>query len=330
VAGDPLVAALGGRGRIAVEAGIYLRISLLGVPALLVSLAGVGYLRGLRDTRTPFVVAALTAVGNGVLEWVLIFGLGFGIGASALSTVLAQTGAAIVFVHRVLRSSRRWGVGLRPDPRAIGRLVTVGFHLLVRTAALRGSLVVGVAVAARIGTPELAAYEIGFQIWSLAALTLDAVAIAAQAMVGHELGAGRDPTARLIARRALWWATVVGAVMGAVIAVASPWLPALFTADPAVRDLAAVSFLFVAAAQPLNGAVFALDGILIGAGDQRFLAWAMVVAFALYVPAAVAVGATGAGLGWLWTALAVFMAARGAVLGLRLTGDKWTVTGAVR
>lgn len=328
--GEALITVLGGRDAVAVHAWTYLKISLVGVPALLVGLAGVGYLRGLRDVRTPLVLALVTAVGNGVLEVVLIFGFGYGIGASALATVVAQTTAATVFVTRVVRAARRLGAPLAPDLAAIRRLLVVGAHLLVRTAALRGSLLAGVTVAAGLGGAELAAYEIGFQIWSLGALALDAVAIAAQTMVGGALGAGDVTTARRLAGRAMLWSALAGAVGGAALLVGRGAVPGLFTPDPAVQALLVGTLVVVALAQPLNGVVFALDGILIGAGDQRYLAGAMAVAFAAFLPAAIAVATGRGGLWGLWGALVWFMAVRAVTLGHRFRGGRWAVVGAVR
>jgi len=330
VAGPTLIAVLGGTGAVASEAWTYLRISLFGLPALLVSLAGVGYLRGRQETRLPLAVAVGTAVGNGVLEWVLIFRFDRGIGASALSTVLAQAVAALVYTTGVARAARRLGAGWRLRPRQVLRLLVVGLHLLVRTAALRGSLLVGVAVAARIGVADVAAYEVAFQIWTLAALALDAVAIAAQALVAHALGGHDAAGARRLGDRARVVSLLAGVVLGVALAVGRAPLARLFSDDRAVIELVAFSLLFVAAMQPVNGVVFALDGILIGAGDERFLARAMVVAFACYAPLALTVATTGAGLGWLWAALFTFMAARWAVLEWRFRGDAWLVLGAVR
>ncbi|MFN0028806.1 MAG: MATE family efflux transporter [Acidimicrobiales bacterium] len=330
VGGPSLISLLGGRGEVAEQAGIYLRISLLGVPALLASLAALGYLRGLQDTRTPLWVALGAAVGNGLLEWWLIFGLGFGIGASAASTVAAQTAAAGVFVWRVARQARRHGARLGPRPRQLARLAVVGGHLLVRTAALRGSLLVGVGVATRIGTAEVAAYEIAFQVWSLGALALDAVAIAAQSLVSRALGASDRDGAMAVARRALVLSAGSGVVLGAAAVALRQPLGQLFSDDARVVALVGFSLLFVGAMQPVNGVVFALDGILIGAGDQRFLALAMAAAFALYAPLAVGVALAGLGLGWLWGALCVLMMARGTVLVGRLMSGRWAVVGAAR
>jgi putative MATE family efflux protein len=309
---------------------VYLRISLVGVPAMLLVLAGTGFFRGLQDARTPLVVAAISVLANLVIELVLIFGLGYGIGASALSTVLAQTGAASAYVWWVGRDVRRRGVGLRPDPAAILRAARVGRDLFVRTAALRGSLTVATAVAAGIGTVEVAAHTIAFELWSFLALVLDAIAIAGQAIVGRMLGAGLVDEARAIARRMLGWGVVAGVAFAGVVGATRYLLPELFTDDPEVVAVAAFVLVFVALLQPVNGAVFVLDGVLIGAGDMRFLAWAMAGAAAVFLPAAVAVAVLGLGIGWLWAALGLLMVSRLVVLAARFAGSAWLVTGAER
>ena len=212
----PLVALLGATGAVRDYALLYLRISLFGVPATLVVLAGTGYLRGLQDTTTPLVVALVSAIANLVLELWLIFGLGFGLGASALATVLAQMGSAAVYVWWVRRAVRRHQVRLLPHGATLGRLAVVGRDLFVRTAALRGSLLVATAVATRLGTVALAAHQIAFEIWSFLALALDAVAIAGQALIGRYLGAGDVGSARRSGRRMLEWGVGAGVALGLI------------------------------------------------------------------------------------------------------------------
>jgi putative MATE family efflux protein len=309
---------------------IYLRISLLGFPALLVTLAGVGYLRGLQDTRRPFMVALGSALFNLVLEVVLIFGFGFGIGASALSTVIAQWLAAAAYIFWIRQAVSVHGVGLMPDPAVIGRLAVAGFDLFIRTAALRGGLLVATAVAARIGTDDLAAHQIAFEVWSVLALTLDAVAIAGQALIGQALGAGDALRSRQLGRRMLEWGLGAGIVLGLAVLVMAPWLPSVFTDDEAVRSLTVFLLLLTAPAQPANGLVFALDGILIGAGDLRFLAWSMLVASSVLIASGVLVLALDAGIGWLWAGLHAWMLVRLAMLSWRFVNDGWLVTGAER
>lgn len=326
----PLIDLLGGEGAVRANALVYLRISLLGFPALLVTLAGTGYLRGLQDTRRPLYIALGTALANLVIETVLIYGFDQGIGASALATVVAQVAGAAVYVTWVGRAVRRHGVDLLPDPATIGRLLVVGLDLLIRTAALRGSFTFATAVAARIGTTELAAQQIAFEVWSFLALSLDAIAIAGQAMIGRFLGADDAAGARAVGRRMLEWGFGVGVVFAVVVGVLRVPIAHVFSSDAEVVALAGFVLGLVALMQPLNGVVFALDGILIGAGDMRFLAWAMAGAAAVFIPSAWLVLATDAGIGWLWGALVLLMASRFVALQWRFLGEGWLVTGAVR
>lgn len=328
VTAEPLIALLGGEGAVAENARVYLQVSVLGLPVTFVILAGTGYLRGLQDTRTPLYVAIGTATLNLVLEVWWIFGLDFGIGASALSTCVAEAVAAAIYVTMIRRATREHRTSWRPDRRAIAGLGRAGVALFFRTAALRGAFVLATAVAARIGTPELAAHQIAFEVMFLLALSLDAIAIAGQAMTGRFLGAEDPDAARAAGRRMIEWSILAGIVVGLVLAAVSQVLPDLFTDDPEVIALAGFLLLVVAAMQPLNGLVFALDGILIGAGDLAFLAWAMVGAFITYLPAIVAVLVLGLGIGWVWAAIALLFVARAAVLSVRFAGDGWLRLGA--
>ncbi|WP_334143917.1 MATE family efflux transporter [Rhabdothermincola sp.] len=327
VLAEPLVSLVGAGGTVRTEALTYLRISLLGMPAMLVVLAGTGYLRGLQNTRTPLLVAVCSAAFNLGLELVLIAGLGFAIGASALSTVIAQWGSAAVYVLWVRRAVRRHAVPLRPDPSSLRRLAVVGRDLFVRTAALRGAFLLATVVATRIGSPDVAAHQIAFEIWNLLALALDALAIAGQALTGRFLGADEPHLARAAAGRMIELSVLIGVVLGAGIFLARGPLPEIFTSDPLVLSLTSFLLVFVAIMQPLNGFVFALDGILIGAGDLGYLAWAMVVAVMAFAPAAVGVLLYGGGIGWLWGALMIFMGVRALTLGLRFAGEGWVVVG---
>ncbi|HEX6425797.1 MAG TPA: MATE family efflux transporter [Acidimicrobiales bacterium] len=327
---ERLVDLMGADGAVRANALVYLRISLLGVPAMLIVLAGTGYLRGLQDTRTPLVVAVATAGVNLVVEVVLIYGFDQGIGASALATVVAQTLAAAVYLSRIGRAVVALGVGLRPHPASLRRLGAVGRDLLVRTAALRVALVVATAVATRLGTVEVAAHQVAFEIWSFLALGLDAIAIAGQAMVGRALGAGDGAAARAAGRRMIEWGVALGGAAAFVVLALRTVLPHLFSGDAAVVGLAAFLLVWVAALQPVNAVAFVLDGILIGAGDMRFLAWAMAGAAAVFVPAAVTVAVLEAGIGWLWAALGLLMVVRAGTLLARFAGDRWMVLGATR
>ncbi|MEM7141460.1 MAG: MATE family efflux transporter [Actinomycetota bacterium] len=330
LAGPSLISLLGGEGEVATNAEVYLRISLFGLPAMLIGLAGVGYLRGLQDTVRPLAVALGSAVFNLVLELVLVYGFDQGIGASALSTVIAQWTAALVFVVWIRSAVARHRVSMRPDTGVIRDLAGDGVDLFLRTASMRAALLVTLAVAARIGDDDLAAHQVAFEIWALSALILDAVAIAAQAMIGRELGAGNPARARELARRMTQWGVVCGIGTGLVILATAPLIPAAFSKDDAVLALTTFLLIHVAAAQPVAGVAYALDGVLIGAGDLRFLAKAMWAAGAAMIATALAVSAADAGIGWLWGAVHVWVAARTALVLARVRTPAWQVVGATR
>jgi putative MATE family efflux protein len=227
----------------------------------------------------------------------------------------------------VLAAAAPLGVSWRPDLRALRQQAGLGRDLFVRTVALRLSLTLATAVAARIGVAELGAHAVAFELWSFLALVLDGLAIAGPAMVGRLLGAGDGDAARRAGRRLLAWGGGVGAVLGLALAALHGVLPSLFTEDDDVVRLAAGLLLVVALLQPVNGLVFVLDGVLIGAGDMRFLAVAMLGAAAVFVPAAGVALASDAGLAGLWGAIALLMLARLAALTARFAGGRWVVVG---
>ena len=327
---DPLLRILGADGEVLAQGRIYLRISLFGLPGMLITLAGVGYLRGLQDTLRPLKVAVFTAGLNLALELVLIYGLGFGIGASALSTVIAQWLAAGAYVWWIREAVKVHGVTMAPDRSIIAQLAIVGLDLFLRTAALRASFTMSVAVAARLGDIDLAAHEVIYQLMFFLALVLDAVAIAGQAMIGRFLGANELDNARAAGRRMIEWGLATGLAATVVLLATRPWLPLVFSSDEAVLSLVGFLMLHLAFIQPVNGVVFALDGVLIGAGDMRFLAVAMAGAAAVFIPLALWVMAADAGIGWLWGAMWALMAARLIALLWRFAGSRWLVPGAVR
>lgn len=324
----PIVGVLGAEGPVRTEASIYLQISAFGIPFQLLSFAGVGYLRGLQDTRTPLMVAVAAALTNLVLEVVLIAGFDQGIGASALSTVVAQAGTAATYLLLIGRDARRRLVSLLPDWTAVRRLARVGGDLFIRTVALRGTLTVATAVAARLGAVDVAAHEVAFAIWTLFAFILDAIAIAGQSMIGRFLGAGDADEARDVGRRMLELGIGFGVLSAVVVLAGRPWLPEIFTNDPAVISLATFLLIWVAVMQPVNAVAFVLDGLLIGAGDMRFLARAMVVAAGLAIPMACAVLVFDLGIGWVWASIAALMTSRVITLGWRWRHGGWAVTGA--
>jgi len=325
-----IVRAFGASPAVTAGAITYLRISLFGAPAMLTVLAGTGVLRGLQDTKTPLAVAVCASGVNIVLNAIFVLGLGWGLAGSASGTAIVQNAAALTYLTVVGRGARRAGVALRPDAAGVRSAAFAGASLVVRTLALQVVLVVTTALAARMGNAAIAAHQVAFRIWSLLALALDAIAIAGQAITGRYLGAGDVAGARAATARMITWGAVYGVVFGAVILAVRPFLPAVFAAAPPVASLLLVVLLIVAVQQPVAGVIFVLDGVLIGAGDQDYLALAGLATAAVFGIAAACVHVLHGGLVALWVAFSVWLAARFVTLTLRARGSAWLVTGAVR
>ncbi|MGG5752560.1 MATE family efflux transporter [Zafaria sp. Z1313] len=332
LAAPALLAAMGARDGVLGFAIDYVRWSMPGLPAMLLVLAATGVLRGLQDTRTPLVIAGAGFAANIVLNLVLVYGAGMSVAGSALGTSIAQWGMAAAYLWILLPRMRSAGVALRPHAAGMASTGAVGSWLMLRTLSLRAGILATVWVATSHGALTLAAHQLVFTVFTFLAFALDALAIAAQALIGKELGTGDKELARRLTRTMTWWGVAFGAATGAVLAAAAPFAGALFTSDPSVRQAAAVGLWVLAAAQPLCGLVFVLDGVLIGAGDARYLALAGLVALAAYAPLLWAASSrelpgTG-GILWLWLAFGVgYMAARAATLAWRVRNDDWMRTG---
>ncbi|MCV2392869.1 MATE family efflux transporter [Actinotalea sp. M2MS4P-6] len=332
LAAPALASALGAPADVVAPAVTYLRWSAPGLPGMLLVLAATGVLRGLLDTRTPLWVAGAGAALNAILSVTLVLGLGMGVAGSGLGTAVTQLLMALVLGAVVVRAARPEGVPLRPGATGLGGAVVAGAPLLVRTVSLRAAILLATWVAAGLGTVALAGHQAVASIWGFTAFALDALAIAAQALVGQRLGAADVGAVRGVLRRTVTWGVAGGAVLGALVAVAAWPLARLFTDDPAVHQAIAWTLWLVALMLPMSGWVFVLDGVLIGAGDGRYLAWVGMLTLAVYAPAALAVrtwappGPTG--LVWAWLAFGgLFMAARAATTGLRARGTAWMRTG---
>ncbi|WP_064674649.1 MATE family efflux transporter, partial [Streptomyces albus] len=309
----------------------YLRVSALGIPAMLIVLAATGVLRGLQDTKTPLYVAVGGFSANAALNALLVYGAGLGIAGSAWGTVIAQWGMAAVYLTVVIRGARRHGASLRPDLAGIRASGRAGVPLLIRTLSLRAVLMIATAVAARLGDADIAAHQITLTLWSLLAFALDAIAIAGQAIIGRYLGASDAAGARAACRRMVQWGVLSGVVLGLLVALVRPLFMPLFTTDADVIHQLTPVLLVVAVTQPVAGVVFVLDGVLMGAGDGPYLAGAMLVTLAVFAPVALLVPVFGGGLTALWwTVAGVMMGTRLITLALRARSGRWAVTGAVR
>jgi MATE family, multidrug efflux pump len=325
VAAAPAVHLIAGGSTPAAEQGLrWIRIAALGSPFVLITAAAQGWLRGFQDTRTPLYVLAASNVASIALCFVLIRELGFGIEGSAIANVVAQTGSGVLFLVLLVRRTH----ALRPSWLRIRGQLGAARDLSVRTLAFFAAFTTAAAVAARMGDAQLAAHQIGTQIWVFCALFLDSTAIAAQALIGRLLGADAVDVASALARRILAAGLLLGVGFAAVLGLGHDLIPAIFTSDDAVRDQAAELWPMLVLMMPVNGVLFALDGVLLGAGDLRFMRNVTVLAaLAGYLPLSLATAHFGWGLPGLWLGLSAFIGVR-FVLGMaRWASRRWLVGG---
>lgn len=333
IATPALVGAFSAAADVSAQAESYLSLSMAGLPAMLLVFAATGLLRGLQDTRTPLYVAGIGFGLNIVLNFWFIYGLGLGIAGSAMGTVLAQWGMVAVYLVVIVRHARREGARLRPYRSGLVLGARGGGWLFVRTLSLRAAMLLAVFVATRLGSPELAAFQIAMTLFATLAFALDALAIAAQALVGRGLGAGDVAGVRAILRRCLEWGVLCGIVLAVLVIATSAVLPRVFTSAESVTSLLTPTLIVLGASVPLGAVVFVLDGVLIGAGDARYLALSGLTNLAAFVPLAGAVllwaPPGSAGLALLMAAFSLgYLGARALTLGLRARSARWMIVGA--
>jgi MATE family multidrug resistance protein len=312
---QPLLRVLGAGPDLIDPAATYLRIRAFALPAVLCVMVGHGVFRGAQDTRTPFLIALGLNAVNLILDPVLIFGFDLGLPGAAWATVVAQWLGAAGFV--VMLARRRQAIGLTfalpgwTDAKALGG---AGHNLVIRTASLLIVFTASTAVAARLGEVPVAAHQIVLQLFIFLSLVLDAIAIAAQAMLGTATGA-RDPVMlRTQADRLVGLGIVAGLGLGALLTALSPWLGAIFTADEAVVTALRGVYPQLVLVQVIGGAVFAWDGIVIGATDFRFAMISTTVPAVVATAALLPIVPLGGSLGMVWWAVVLLMVLRAALL----------------
>ena len=365
---DPLLRTLGAGGDVLTHATAYLLPSLAGLPGMLLVLAATGALRGFQDAKTPLYVATTGAALNVPLSWALVYPAGWGVAGSAVATAVVQWGMALGLTYAVVARTRMPGSatsssglsartpGWLPDRAGLAAVFRVGAWLMVRAACLRIALLATVFVVTSQGEKNLAAYQLTMAFFNLLAFALDALAIAAQALLGKEMGAqdlstrqGQDAVVQL-KNRLVRWSLAFGLVTALVCPAVGFGLAWVFTSDPEVQRLFALSLLVLAVGQPLAAYVFILDGVLIGAQDVHYLGLAGLFTLVAYLPVLAGLYlwfgagadaptplAGGTSWGWgglfdgptlayllLWCSYALwYMGARALTLGLRARSGVW-------
>ena len=324
----PLVSALSAGGEIAEAALPWVRIASLAVPAILIAAAGNGWMRGVQDTMRPLRYVLVGFALSAVLCPLLVYGwLGFpelGLPGSAVANVVGQYLAAVLFCRALVVEK----VPLRLRPAVLRAQVVMGRDLILRTMAFQACFISAGAVAARFGAASVAAHQVVLQLWSFLALVLDSLAIAAQSLVGAALGAGQLAHAKAVAWRVTIFSSIAGVVLAGVFALGSSVFPTVFTTDQSVLDQIGVPWWFLVAQLPVAGIVFAIDGVLLGAGDATFMRNATLFsALVGFLPLIWLSLAFGWGLLGIWAGLSTFMVLRLVFVGWRVLSGRWLVPG---
>jgi putative MATE family efflux protein len=323
-AASPVLNLLGAHGRSGAYALSYFRIAALGLPAALIALAGQGYLRGVSNLRRPLEIVVAANVVNVVLELVFVYVFHWGIKGSAAGTAIAQAGMGVAFIVELLRPHADSKL---PSLTEMRPMMRTGGQIFVRTSALYASFLAAASVCARMGDAQLGAHQIAGQLFFFLALILDSVAIAGQVIVGRSLGSGDAEAAFASAARMIGWSVSVGLAFAVLLLPLMHIVPRAFTGDTRVLHEAGALWPYFALMQPLGGAVFALDGILIGAGDTHYLMWSMLGASSVFITLAVLALELDWGIVGVWVALDVLIATRLAFLSVRFAGRRWAVVG---
>ncbi len=322
----PLVALLAGNNehtRHAAES--WFRIAVIGVPGILLVLAGNGWMRGVQQTREPVRIVLLANGLSAIASPVLVYAFHLGLNGSAIANVGAQAVGSVLFLRALRRAARG---RRRPDLAIIRRQLVVGRDLILRQVGFQVAFLSAAGVAAHMGSAQIGAHQIALQLWEFSALLLDSFAIAAQSLVGAALGSADPHTARTtawqVARYGLW----AGVVFAVIIGAGWSLIPAAFTSSGSVQHQAHLLWPWFTGMQPFGGVLFALDGVLIGAGDVAFMRTLTLIAgVGAFAPINLAALHWHWGIGGVWAGLTAFILVRFAGMVLRTRGDRWLVIG---
>ncbi len=315
----------GGTGATQHAAESWFRIAVIGMPGVLLVLAGNGWMRGVQETKAPVRIVLIANALSAAASPILVYPCHLGLQGSAYANVGAQAIGGVLFIHAL----RKQAVAVRPQRVVMRAQLVVGRDLLLRSVGFQVAFLSAAGVAARMGTAEVGAHQIALQLWEFSALLLDSFAIAAQSVVGAALGgsdvAAARHTAWRVARYGLW------AGVGFATLLAAGWnlVPQAFTSSAAVQHQAHVLWPWFVGMQPAAGVVFALDGVLIGAGDVAFLRTITLIGgVGAFAPLNVAALHWHWGIGGVWAGLTAFILVRFVGMVWRTAGPKWAVTGA--
>ena len=313
--------ALSGDAATAAAAAQWLRIEAFAIPLTLLTMAGNGWLRGVQDTRRPLWFTLAGVIPGAILIPILVGQ--FGLPGSAMANVVGVTITASLFL---LALQREHAGSWRPRWEIMRRQLVLGRDLILRSLSFQVAFISAAAVAARFGTSSLAAHQILLQLWNFITLVLDSLAIAAQALTGAALGRGTVAVAKQVGQKVTVYSLVFAGALGAVFAVGAGLIPRIFTSDGEVLASISGPWWLMIIMIILGGVVFALDGVLLGAGDAAFLR-TITIASVLggFLPGVWLALLLDAGLTGIWLGLLAFIALRLLAVVWRFRSGAWAV-----
>lgn len=283
-----------------VAAAEWMRVAVFAVPLTLVIMAGNGWMRGVQNTRLPFLLTLCGLVPGAAILPALV--ARYGLVGSAVANVTGMGVAAALFLVVLIREHARGGGGdWRPQWSVIRQQLVLGRDLILRSLSFQVSMLAAAAVAGRFGVAALAAHQILLQLWNLLTLVLDSLAIAAQTLTGAALGTGQVARAKAVGQQATKYSTVFALVLSLAFAACAGPIQAIFTQDQAVLAHLVVPWWLLIGMIITGGVVFALDGVLLGASDAKFLRNLTIISLlGAFVPITVLSAQLGWGLGGIW------------------------------
>ncbi|KAK4407399.1 protein DETOXIFICATION 42 [Sesamum angolense] len=285
----------------------YLKLRSLGAPAVLLSLAMQGVFRGLKDTKTPLYATVVGDLANIVLDPIFMFVFKLGVRGAAIAHVISQYLISLILIWRLKQE-----VNLIPPSLKylqFERFLKNGFLLLTRVIAVTFCVTLAASMAARLGSTQMAAFQVCLQVWLATSLLADGLAVAGQAILASAFARKDYSWATATASRVLQLGIALGLVLAVVLWFGLHFGARIFTKDADVLHLIGVGIPFVAATQPINTLAFVFDGVNFGASDFAYSAYSMVTVAIISIITLLALCSSSGFVG-IWTALTIYMSLR--------------------
>ena len=297
-----------------VHAREYFFIRIWSAPATLVNYVLIGWFLGLQNARIPLAMVIVTNTVNIVLDLLFVLVFDMKVAGVATASVLAEISGMLVGLASVGRALRahpgQWNLKTLTDVREYGAFFSVNANLFVRTIALVSTFTFVTAQGARLGGVVLAANAVLMNLQTLISFVLDALAHAAEALVGKAVGQKSRPAIEHSVRLTMRWSAILAVLFCLGFVLGGPSLVRLLTDLTDIRDAAYEYLPWVIVSPVISVWAYLYDGVFVGATRAREMRDMMLgAALLVFLPAWYLLQPFGNH--GLWLAFTLFMAARG-------------------